>query len=708
MSELRFGELLAELRTWFRYFDSRYLLCTYAFNNILMQRAKANEPTMPGDNHDFSAEILQAIALTHGGAHGPQFLGEHKHGLMRNINSMTYLLLFRDLGIKGRQKTKKDNDSIVSAVRSNTSFVRNWSYRCHAKEVITDLLGDLNPEFKKEHGITGHDIAKFFVKVDEIVLDKLETHLRKFDAMRRRATPQSMTSFFAEEYPEVYGSNSEFREKISGYQGFFKFARLRSLLELLTDIALPERFSFSIEEMSESLRDNNPKTLRAFIDMLSYEFGALEIRDVDSLILDNPVRKKPFIRLENDTYLCPLISSFWDYVPHIIEESILPSCDERMRNKYSRVKSTYTERYVADLFSKYFPRGQSFENVTWSRSDRPKEKFETDNLMILGPCVLIAECKSHGLTAPARRGGPSRLARDVEDFVLNPSRQNNNFIEAVTKGLLVSVKAKNGKDVAGDLRQLKHYIPIAANLDFSGNTWDSKMISESGFSKGMKLEEISLCLRITDLKSVFEVLPYMSMRLHYLMKRKELESNVILSGIETDFLEFYLHSGFNMEKKPSGKYMLALGDARKVDAYFMTRGTEYQAPLPGPRMTELWCALLEILDKRIARKGYLDAAFALLDCSFMEQKTFENKVKFFLKKPRFLRLHRWHMVHSIEHRGRKTILSAFICDDRLSKEKGVASLRKKMARNHMSVNNTRLILCVEKMPHGRSYDLLLG
>ena len=235
--------------------------------------------------------------------------------------------------------------------------------------------------------------------------------------------------------------------------------------------------------MHQGLEDNNIKALEKFIRSLSYKFGSLKIGNMDQLLLDNPVRKKPFIQLDDNTYFCPLLPSLWDYLPEIIEEDILPSLGKKTQLKYSKIKGSYAEQYVADLLSKYFPKALLFSNITWSKHDKPGKRFEMDHVLMLGSCVLIFEVKSSRLTASAKRGGLGRLKKHIEELVLRPSRQNNRFIEAAQKDLIESIKHQDGRLIDLDFRRVKYYVPIIATFEFASGMQGSRQIFDSGPSQ---------------------------------------------------------------------------------------------------------------------------------------------------------------------------------------------------------------------------------
>ena len=660
---IRLAFALEQLRGWFVEYDSRFLLSVYVFYGFIEKEKRRRNPRAPETNSEFSTEILQAIALSQSNTGSIKPLFRRRLDFMKDVDAITFFSMFREIGSTNKKlRTQQGADSMINAMRSYTTFVRNWTYHCHAEEVMEGLFGRMNAEIKKEYGLTGSDIVQAFLTIIEALIAKINDYGWRLAELRQQKTVQSMTSFFAENYNYAYHHDATIKQEIAQIKGLFKLLYLRVMLRELADVDLIQRFSFSIKELSLSLGKDKTEALGRFIGSLSYRFGDLKERDIDKLLLDNPVRKKPFIQLDNDSYLCPLMPSLWDYLPNILEESILPSLDKNAQAKYSKVKALYAEEYVANLLSEYFPGARLLRNVVWSRSDKPGKTFETDNLLIVGSFALVFESKSGRLTASARRGGLDRLGYHIEELVLRPSRQNNQFIEAAQKGLLKFIKCRGvSKLVNLDFEKIKYYIPIISTMDFAGGLQDSRQIFESGLSKGMQAQELNLRVSMTDLASILEVLPYTAMKLHYFVRRRELESHVILAGIETDFLEFYLDSGFNIgEKEYSAKYFFALSDTRNLDAYFTTKEAPHKMPMPKPKLTDLWRRLLADLDSKQDREGWLEASFALLNCSFSEQKLFEKKMKRFLRKRRFFKVGQPYFSYSAGVKARRILIIAHL------------------------------------------------
>ena len=75
---------------------------------------------------------------------------------------------------------------------------------------------------------------------------------------------------------------------------------------------------------------------------------------------------------------------------------------------------------------------------------------------------------------------------------------------------------------------------------------------------------------MTDLEHVLEILPMEATFLHYLVRRRELEAHVFLTGDEMDFLQYYVAGGFNQlgDHEYSGNPISPPIQYGDIDRYF--------------------------------------------------------------------------------------------------------------------------------------------
>ena len=86
-------------------------------------------------------------------------------------------------------------------------------------------------------------------------------------------------------------------------------------------------------------------------------------------------------------------------------------------------------------------------------------------------------------------------------------------------------------------------MPLTVTLEQFGSVSNLRDLVESGISS-RKLPELAPVISLTDLMVIFEILDLQSERVHYLARRREINSHVVWFGDELDILAFYLQNGF--------------------------------------------------------------------------------------------------------------------------------------------------------------------
>lgn len=187
-----------------------------------------------------------------------------------------------------------------------------------------------------------------------------------------------------------------------------------------SDLFLYKIFTFSIEDIDEYLEGKLDKNHIAFImDRLSLTFGDLKSENIEHFILNNPVQKKPFIKIdgleENDKqlYYCSILGTV-EYLQLEILESFIKDYPS-INQKFSKVKAEYLEKSVKNLFDNNFSDAIIFQNVYWF--DDKNDQHETDLVVSINDFLFIVESKSGLLTESAKRVATERLFKNLKDLI---------------------------------------------------------------------------------------------------------------------------------------------------------------------------------------------------------------------------------------------------------------------------------------------------
>lgn len=393
-----------------------------------------------------------------------------------------------------------------------------------------------------------------------------------------------------------------------------------------SDLKLEHIYSFSLDRAHELVGSATDRAaVQALIERVSYRFGDLATANREHFILTNPVLARPFISLGDETYF----SAVWGVLPHMVLDILedLVWENEDVRERYTKAKATYLEDELERIVRAGCPNGQVFRGSTWK--DGAGVEYENDLIVIIDTFAVVFEAKSASVTDPARRGAPERLAETLRELIEAPSEQGLRFI-GLLKGepAVHRFRTKRGETNVIDSRPIKHYIPIGVTLSHLGLIASNlkKLIAAGVVEK--KLEELAPSINITDLESVFELLPREVEKVHYLARRREFEAHMQYEGDELDLLGFYLDNGFNIgdtEYEQDTVLNMTL-KSKELDPYFVGSREGKAVRKPRLAMTEWWDEILNRVSER-KFEGWLETGFILLNTTKEDQEKFEAAFK---------------------------------------------------------------------------------
>ena len=196
---------------------------------------------------------------------------------------------------------------------SHTLAVRGWAYDHQIKEVIGDLCDLLTDDFSKVFGIAPAPLFRLFHTLIEKVNDKIVAHRNKLRKVLSNQNYNDIFEAYEKEFPHLIKTDQVSRDSMWEHFGKnLEYTRVAMMTH--ADLCLDQLFTFTTEEMVAYTENKLSKDQIVFVfDKLSYRFGELKDFNTEHFILDNPVHKKPFIKLDEEKYF----SSFWSHLPHI-------------------------------------------------------------------------------------------------------------------------------------------------------------------------------------------------------------------------------------------------------------------------------------------------------------------------------------------------------------------------------------------------------
>lgn len=623
----KFDVLYPQTAKWVTEYDPIYVLSMCAF--YLFAHPEGIDPEATGRlefPHHY-LELLQAFALCQPRNLTAKPLLDEMSALMKHMEQVGQNISMRHFDIPERFTTERELSGywLRTEMMAQTTAIRNWAYPHQMRKVLLDLAAAIAPGFEAMHGVNPVHFFAMLLKIPEEVEERLNTHMGKIRQCVAAENYRTIIAAYNAAFPENEPIVGEQVERIWERAGK-KRMNLLSMLMVHSDLKLEHIYSFSLDRAHELVgRATDKAALQALIERVSYRFGDLATANREHFILTNPVLARPFISLGDETYF----SAVWGVLPHMVLDILedLVWENEGVRERYTKAKATYLEDELERIVRAGCPSGQVFRGSTWK--DATGVEYENDLIVIIDTFAVVFEAKSASVTDPARRGAPGRLAETLRELIEEPSEQGLRFI-GLLKGepAVHHFRTKRGETNVIDSRPIKHYIPIGVTLSHLGFIASNlkKLIAAGVVEK--QLEELAPSINITDLESVFELLPREVEKVHYLARRREFEAHMQYEGDELDLLGFYLDNGFNIgdtEYEQDTVLNMTL-KSKELDPYFVGSREGKVVRKPRLAMTEWWD---EILSRVSERKfdGWLETGFILLNTTKEDQEQFEAAFK---------------------------------------------------------------------------------
>ena len=369
-SEQHFQEAYFRLKDWFEQYDALYLLsfcCLY-----FLSGPEGTDPEVKGslDFYPFNLEVLQAFALTLERHTGRQPLGEQSQKLKQDMVDLDNDIKYRELLHWNSDSAYDINQkAFLQSVRTQTTAVRNWAYPPHMRYVTRGLAESIRQNFTEHYNIDPVDLVNALFRLAHLTEERLNNHInwvRTFyhegnhrtvaEAFRKPLAPQD--DFDPDSILEATGRNLD---------------HFKALLVQWADFRLPDVFTFSIEDILQAYgAEVDPKDLQQIFDRLSIHFGELADSNREYFILDNPVWKKPFIKVDANHYFSSIIAFMPHYALGLMEGLVFD--DPNLATQYRNRKARYLEEQLEKLFQESFPAGKTFRGSLGTKVLTNREK----------------------------------------------------------------------------------------------------------------------------------------------------------------------------------------------------------------------------------------------------------------------------------------------------------------------------------------------
>ena len=287
-------------------------------------------------------------------------------------------------------------------------------------------------------------------------------------------------------------------------------------------------------------------------------------------------------------------------------------------------RATFLESKIADEITGALKECRTVRNFTWKEGG---VRYETDLLVQVDSYVIIVEAKSGTVTSPARRGAPKRLQRHIRELLVDPAEQSSRLARKLER-LLSGDETDDAFRAAFpfDIGATHCVIRLSVTLEDMATVQSNlAALTATGWIPNDVPTAPTMCL--SDLWSVFDILSSTPQKLHYLVRRAELEEHLDYVGDEMDLLGLYLASGFNIgEAEFRGEPMVLTGMSEPVDDYYVARDQGVVREKPKLKSTQWWSDIAGFIEKRRPPR-WSEAAVMLLNVAPADQEDLESKFK---------------------------------------------------------------------------------
>lgn len=619
-STLTLKDDLASLIDEINKHDSLHILCliSYYYNFAAL---KERISKIYGNLEQFHIELLQVILLCFK-YNEVKFdkLNEDPSRVidLLQIISHKYIYYKSPSAINTINKENKFREILLHGIKLYTFSVRNWAYPEETYKVLNEIFAPISSDIKKKTGIDIVCIINFFgMLIEDIVANANDQLLTNIKLLKIKDKKE-----FIQEYKKVYDVPLNEDELMELSRNFPSRKEFVNRLMFYSMYKICEIFQIDVDKYT-SLFAKSDMLFENFINDLIINFGELnKERIIPEYFLTNPIWIRPFIKDTIGNIYYPNVGIFQHSNFQLIGNLLHIDSDKALSKKLSDRKSEYLQAKLEEVFSKAFPDAKIFANFKWSINK--EQQFETDMLVLMDNVAIIVEAKSGKFGDSAKRGADGRVKNNIDDLILGPALQSKRLENYIKEKRVINIFQKKAQHTL-NLSHITKIIRISVTLDLIPILADDpKRLVDSGYLDDPDLIPSSMSL--PDLILIFDLLENSYDKLHYLIKREEIEKKGILLGDETDKITFYLETGFSINLNDMNAKVNIYGASERLDKYYLNKYFGQSYVKPKPKRSKLWTDILKKIEEK-GFAGWTDGAYILLNVDYKAQISTETNLR---------------------------------------------------------------------------------
>lgn len=522
-------------------------------------------------------------------------------------------------------KTEQDKAILYfqERLRSHTHMVRNWGYYRRVIAICKRLFEPLNSVYEDELGISATELIGLFEYMVDNSEKQVNEHWHKFKPVfQSRSIDQAVYAYY-NAVPDLEGSPDEliyyFRDNKAPLEAVYPMVLSHY------DLRLPEIYTFSVESLAQE-KDLDPKGLSNALSKISLSFGDLENANPEHFFLGNPIWMKPLIKVDEANFFCSIPQLFFSFVFRIFNALI--DQNKKAQHLCFERRAKFLEDEIFTLMNSSFRNGEYARNFKWCDE---KKEYESDLIFNVDSYLIIIEAKSGAISWPALRGAPERMERHIKDLFVDPASQSQRLAEILLK--IISKEAEADElsiQLPFQIDAVKKIIRLSVTLeDFATIQSNISSLKSTGW-----LDDnfaIAPTILLADLEIVFDILSSTPEKIHYLVRRTELEERIHYVGDELDLIGLYLDTCFNLGNiESSQKNMMLIGMSKKIDDYYIAKDQGINRNKPIIKSTAWWRDIRSYIEKRNPDR-WSEVAVMLLNVPFEAQNNSQKRFKKIVK-----------------------------------------------------------------------------
>lgn len=524
--------------------DSIQILSTLARLFAMLQTP--GHPKRAATGHEIGQhhlEIAQALALTSPPATEPapgRLLGrvEKVVELLRANGEAAQLRRFANIP---PDPTAQKKAIALERMREHTQIIRGASYADQTRRYLQLVLRRIDPAFSAQYGVNATIVALVLHAMLELIEERLTDFSKRQSWFYRKKKPREAAREFVRAFPQ-YGMTTD--GVIAAFaKGEVPLELIRVALVEYTSGLVADCFTLSADDIVVICPPGaDPAAVQRVIDRWSLSFGDLSGQNLDHLHLDNPIWRKPFIRIGDGRWLWPTPTVSITFGFEMFEMLLEPH--RLLLERYDEARGDVLESEVNTLLAKELQAGKVMRGVKWTDPETGRG-YENDSLVAIDRILLMCEAKAGRITAPARRGAPDRLSGEIRKLMADPAEQSKRFMRYLSNERRVHrLESKDGL-IEIDSRKIDTFVRVNVTFEPIGSLssrWPELVEAGLIAMDAVQIPTISL----GDLEIICRSLRSQAVLIHYLRRREDVERNAVYMADELDLIALYLATGFNI------------------------------------------------------------------------------------------------------------------------------------------------------------------